>query len=149
MKNIWILGVLLVSTACGGGQKPIDYGLESCSHCQMIISQTGYGCEIVSNTGKTYVFDAIECMINFVGNGTIQKKDIKSYLVTHINDPGNLKDASQSRFIRSPNLPSPMGMYITAVGSGESEEMQQKHGGEVYDWDRLVTEFKSLPRIRK
>jgi copper chaperone NosL len=45
-------------------------------------------------------------------------------------------------------LPSPMGMFLTALQSEEeAEQFQAEHGGELYSWNELKSNFDNLPAM--
>ena len=69
------------------------------------------------------------------------------FLVTHVNVPGKLKNAENSSFIRSPQLPSPMGKYITAISPQSVEQMLKDYPGSVYSWEELFKNYEDLPQI--
>ena len=59
-----------VITGCEVSPQPIDYGNEVCDFCKMTIVDTQHATEIVTKKGKTYKFDASECMVNFMNRIT-------------------------------------------------------------------------------
>src|SRR5690606_30570495 len=54
--------LLLLFTACKPEAQAIDYGFDSCTHCKMTIADNRYGAELVTQKGKVYKFDAVECL---------------------------------------------------------------------------------------
>ncbi len=55
----------LVTASCGSNPEPINYGHDECEFCRMQISDNRYGAELVTDKGKVYKFDSIECLIEF------------------------------------------------------------------------------------
>lgn len=138
--------LLIIAAACQPGPKPIVYGEEACEYCRMSIVDKRYAAQLVSETGKTYSFDAIECMINYKGEN--QDHDWHMELVTDYTSPGELVPAEDAMLLRSENLPSPMGMYLTAVPSRkEAEVLQAKHMGTIYTYREVVESMDSLPAL--
>ena len=134
------LYVLLLWCAggCQPGPKPIDYGAETCSFCRMTIVDRQHAAEIVTNKGKVYKFDAVECMVQSIGE--IGKESIAIYLCNTFNEPGKLADATAAAYLISEALPSPMGANLTAFTSAEeATAAMETHGGNVYLWESLVT----------
>jgi copper chaperone NosL len=143
--NKVLVFLLLFLVACQPKPKVIVYGQDECHYCKMMIMENQYGTELVTTKSKIYKFDSVECLIDFAQKGEMPDADIAMELVTTFNQPGELKDAKQSYFLHSENLPSPMGMYLTAFDSEIAAlEAQVKYGGEVYDWEKLKLNFKSL-----
>ncbi|ELR70762.1 lipoprotein, putative [Fulvivirga imtechensis AK7] len=112
----------------------------------MTIVDQRYAAELVTDKGKVYKFDAIECLINYQNEH--QKATFAHILVSTYNNK-TLTDAAGCSYLRSENLPSPMGMYITAVSDkGTAEELRQDQGGQIYSWEELKKNFNQLPVIK-
>lgn len=142
MKTIFFQFSLLFLTcmlfSCEVKQQPIAYGQANCAHCQMTVSDKRFGSEIVSKTGKAFFFDAPECMIKYLQeNKEIQEK-AELTLVSDFTNPGNLVFADKATFLQSKNLPSPMGMFLTAYeNEAAASEMQEQKTGKVMNWEEV------------
>lgn len=138
MKKL-LLFVLLsgLFIGCSIESKPIDYGTDACEYCKMNIVDQIHGAEIVTNKGKVYKFDAIECMIDF--NNEMSKEQPQLFLTNHYHTPKELISAEGATFLISENLPSPMGEFITAFKSkSAAEEVQKELDGKIYSWEELL-----------
>jgi copper chaperone NosL len=103
----------------------------------MTIVEQQYGAEVVTTKGRVYVFDAIECMVNFSQENTDMK--FAHLLVNHYTDPGNLNDATTSTFLISKALPSPMGAFLNGLPTKEQAvSLQADKGGKIYSWNELI-----------
>lgn len=138
----------LLLASCSAEPQPIAYGEENCHSCQMTIVDQRYGAEILTNKGKTYKFDAIECMLHFSEEGKLEESEIKSYLVTGFDQPGVLIDAQTATLLQTPALPSPMGMNLTAFSSMELAETVDAGQKEIYSWEELKESFPGLSNSR-
>ena len=49
-------------SACSKGHQPINYGEDECEFCKMMVMDKRYGAELVTDKGKIYFFDSIECL---------------------------------------------------------------------------------------
>ena len=104
----------------------------------MLIADPKFGAESVSKTGKTFKYDAVECLILDLKGGGIEEKKMADYYVIAFDRPGKLIDATEATFLISPNVPSPMGAYLSAFSSRESAEaMKKEKGGELYSWEQV------------
>ncbi|MCB9284192.1 MAG: nitrous oxide reductase accessory protein NosL [Lewinellaceae bacterium] len=124
--------------ACSTGPKPIDYGSDKCDFCKMTIVDVHHAAEVVTTKGKVFKFDAIECMVNYVG-----EHGPESFGSFWINDypstSGELVDATSCTFLVSPNIPSPMGAFLSGfLNSDDAKAIQQEKSGELYDWKSLL-----------
>jgi copper chaperone NosL len=137
--------LFLVVFACKPKESPIQYGQDECHYCKMMIMENQYGTELVTKKSKTYKFDSVECLIDFVAKGNVKEQDAAFILITSFDDPGKLKEARSSYFLHSKQLPSPMGMYLTAFDSkAGAEKAQEEYGGDIYNWETLNRKFNSL-----
>nr|AWJ66135.1 nitrous oxide reductase maturation protein, outer-membrane lipoprotein [uncultured bacterium] len=102
-----------------------------------------YAAELVTNKGKIFTFDAIECLLNFT-----KEKELTSFahlLVTDFENPATLIDARNGYYLISENLPSPMGANLTAFSNEQKVRvLQGQKGGAVYTWNELQNYFSSL-----
>lgn len=142
-----IAGVLLITAfGCKPEIKPIEYGQQACDYCRMSIVDERYAAQLVTNTGKAYSFDAIECMINYKHENT--GSDWQMELVTDYNNPRKLIPAGDAVIVRSKQLPSPMGMYLTAVANTtEAKKLLQINNGEQYPYPDVATGLDNLPAL--
>ena len=142
MKQIiWYSGILLcmlVIVGCSNSPKPIDYGNDGCHYCKMTIVDKIHGAELITDKGKVFKFDATECMLNYVADGS--EAEVGSFLTNHYESPTALISATEATFLISENLPSPMGAYLTAFEDvAQAENVQAEKGGKLYTWEALKT----------
>ena len=115
----------------------------------MTIVDNRYGCELVTEKCKIFVFDAPECMINFKKERSEETNGFRFVLVADFDRPGTLIEASDSFVLRSEKLPSPMGMFITTFSSEKAAQQSQlKYDGQVYSWQQLYDDFEQLPTLQ-
>ncbi|MEQ9308637.1 MAG: nitrous oxide reductase accessory protein NosL [Balneolaceae bacterium] len=135
MKTLWlvIVGIYLVFTSCQKGPKEIMYGQENCTYCSMTIMDDKHAAQIVTNTGKVYVFDSIECMLRSL---EVHADKAEQILVMDFNNPGTFLSASEASYLIAPQLPSPMGANLTAFSSDE-EASDIGYEGTLYNWDSI------------
>lgn len=111
---------------------------ERCAHCKMDIKQRNYIAYGELNT-KSLSFDAIECMVNYLKTDS-ELVDLK---VTDFNN-GDKVDATSAYYLKSNQLPSPMGANISAYSTkAEALKAQKRYGGEVMDWNTLIVRFRN------
>lgn len=141
MKLI-VIGVVLAlfMSSCAISPEPIVYGSDGCHFCSMTIVDKQHAAQIVTQKGKSFKFDASECMINHLKE--IDKTTIAMFLVNDFNAPGELTDATKATFLISKNIPSPMGAYLSAFKAKEAaENVKADSKGELYTWESLLTKF--------
>ncbi|NND62639.1 MAG: hypothetical protein HKN48_05550 [Flavobacteriaceae bacterium] len=133
-KLIYI--VLMIScAACKIEPKPIDYGLDSCAYCSMNIMDAQHAAEIVTEKGKVFKFDAIECMLN---DKTIEEEEVALFLVMDFKEPNTFLDATESVYLISENIPSPMGANLSAFkNTSNLDSILITKGGKTFTWSEL------------
>jgi len=116
---------------------PINYGQDECEYCRMKITDPRYGSELLLKTGKAYKFDSIECLAAyFIKNKNNQ--DIHSLWVPDFLTKRFIP-AETAVYLHSKNLPSPMGLNLSAFKTKEElEKIKQKYGGEVLNWKQVL-----------
>ncbi len=131
-KSLIFFGFILL-VGCEKGPKPIMYGNENCDFCSMTIMDDKHASEIVTQKGKVYKFDSIECMIRSL---EYYGEDAESILVMDFKNPGAFIDANTATFLISPDLPSPMGANLTAFQSSE-DATESGFEGAIYTWETI------------
>ncbi len=130
-----LLAALLLA-GCTPEPRPIAYGEDVCVHCQMTAVDPRYGAELVTATGKTLVFDAVECMAAYVeANSGL---DVHSLWVSDYREPGTLVRVDEAFFVQSDRLHSPMAMNVAAFRAAASPEaVRDSLGGTLLSWDEV------------
>ncbi|MCZ4409904.1 nitrous oxide reductase accessory protein NosL [Cryomorphaceae bacterium 1068] len=139
LSILFILLLLLVG--CSISQKPIDYGEAACHYCSMTIVDKQHAAQIVTDKGKVFNYDAIECMMNQMNEA--DAPTVALFLANDYSNPGELMDATNATYLISEGIPSPMGAFLTGFSSeAEASAAHASHGGELYDWEGLKEKFK-------
>lgn len=111
----------------------------------MTVVDQRYGAELVTGKGKVYMFDAVECLINYKDENKLADDHFSHILVTGFSKPGKLIDATKSFYLQSRQLPSPMGMYLTAFSDRETaDQFAKDFVGEIFNWQELNSNFNRL-----
>ncbi|PRY03377.1 copper chaperone NosL [Pontibacter ummariensis] len=132
-----LMGLLLL--ACEVAPQEIVYGQVNCAHCNMTVSDSRYGAELVSSKGKAFMFDSAECLAAYLIDNPEKKQDAAFVLVTDFAKPNTLIDVKNAAFLQSENLPSPMGLFLTAFADKNTAgQFQQKHKGRLLSWEEAV-----------
>ncbi len=143
MKKVSILlyfSLVLVCISCSIEPSKIVYGQDACHFCKMTIVEETHAAQIVTNKGKAFKYDAIECMLNDSENH--EKEDIALYLVTDYLTPQKLIDAKTATFLISKSIQSPMGANLSAFENRNNvEEYAKNEEDKVFDWADLQKHF--------
>jgi copper chaperone NosL len=101
----------------------------------MTIVDRQHAAQLVTDKGKCYKFDAIECMIHYLDENNLS---LAYSLVADMQNPGKLMDAKKATFIISENIPSPMRANLSALTSEENANLLlREKGGQLYSWAEI------------
>ncbi len=141
MRQIWLLlSVAFLVFSCEVKPQEINYGADACSFCKMTIVDSKHAAEVVTEKGKAYKYDAIECMLNHTK--TWMGPPIKLYLVTDYADAGELIDATQAHYLISEAIPSPMGAFLSSFKDKQRRDNERiRSGGDSLSWEELLKGF--------
>jgi copper chaperone NosL len=136
-----IIGFLIIG--CEVTPQPLKYGMDACYTCKMTLMDTKFGAEIVTEKGKVYKFDDINCMVDFYNSGYEPVDNMAHILVIDFSQPEKFVPGRDAFYIKSNEIRSPMSSGIAAF---ETKTEMDKHKKELkgiwLSWGELVTEFK-------
>lgn len=128
----------LLLMSCQPEPDPIDFGEDQGVYCKMTIADPRYGAELVTDKGKVYKFDAVECMVNYLEEEAPSEREHAYVLAIAADTPGELHSVEEMYFLRSPEMPSPMGANLTGFSTREAAEAaREQHGGEILSWEEV------------
>ena len=135
MKSLISLTLIILIASCNQSPKEISYGHEACSFCKMQIMDNRFASQIVTPKGKAIKFDAIECMINY---SKTEDQEGSKYYVSDYSSPGIFVEASDAFFLKSQQVPSPMGANLSAYSQLESAvNAKDSFKGDLYSLHQL------------
>ena len=138
-RVVFVLLTILTLASCSSEPEPINYGHDECEFCRMQITDNKYGAELVTDKGKIYKFDSIECMIEFsLVKNTLGDTNNK-LLITDFDNPGNFIDTRNSVYVKNDEFRSPMGLNVTAFSGEERvQKFISENGGEKLSWVEVI-----------
>lgn len=143
MKNkILALGVIIISAleSCSVEPEQINYGTDVCSFCKMTIVDQTHSAQFVTKKGKQFKFDAIECMVNHLGEKG--GEDIGLLLISDYEHPGTMVSAVTATYLICEEIKSPMGANLSGFADmGTAVAVKEKQGGTLYTWNELLQKF--------
>lgn len=136
--------IFAVTGLSGCSAEPIEirYGEDVCQSCKMSIVDEKYGAELVSNKGKIFMFDATECVLQYMQEQQSTEEDYAFMLTNTSDNPGEFSPLKNVTWLHSEELRSPMSANITPFQSeSEAKKVQEQLGGSIYKWEDLKAEF--------
>ncbi|HRK54691.1 MAG TPA: nitrous oxide reductase accessory protein NosL [Cyclobacteriaceae bacterium] len=138
---VFPLAGLLMS--CSTEPVPLEYGKDICYTCKMKLMDNKFGAELVTNKGKIYKFDDLNCMLDYYNANEAEHGNYAHKLVIDFARPGTFIEASNSYYLRADEIKSPMASQIAAFENYDlMEESKKKWDGIYLSWGEVVTEFK-------
>lgn len=143
---MWLIFPLVMFIiSCSPESKPIEYGSDKCAYCRMSIVDSKFGCQIVTQKGKIYNFDAVECLVNYLDEEVEDESKLNLILTNTCDAPGVLTNATTCIYLRSETLPSPMGMYLNPYRDNKKAvNVSKQHPGDLMTWEDLRQFFHQL-----
>lgn len=139
INSILLIILLTVLYACGNDPEQIIFGEDNCDRCKMMITDEKFGAELVTDKGKIYKYDAVECLLEQLHAESFTDNQIGSMWVIDFSQPRLLIDAKKSFYLKNDNFRSPMGLNVMAFqNENDFDEFYKKHGGERLDWNKLM-----------
>ncbi len=129
--------------SCSADPRPIAYGEDACHHCKMKLMEQKFGAELVTEKGKVFIFDDVNCMLQYMDSEEGKRQTYKHVLVTDYFNPGTLLDANFAHYLKSASIQTPMASQVVAISDFKLlEEYKEKNGGIYLAWGELTTQFK-------
>lgn len=139
----YLILIIPVLLGCSSDPRPLAYGSDACHHCKMTLMDHKFGTELVTDKGKIFVFDDINCMLQYLDSEEGNTQTYKHTLVTDYLNPGQLLDANSAHYLKSEEFKTPMASQVAAFGDFETlKEHKAQTNGVYLAWGELLTQFK-------
>lgn len=136
---IFLVSFTSMLTSCNTKPTPLKLGIDNCFLCKMTITDSKYGAELITKKGKTFKFDDMFCVIEFVKSETVEEQNIDGVYFVDFENNQQFVNAKNAHLFKSDVLRSPMNGNIAAFSNQASMEQQkQKHNGTTVNWIELV-----------
>lgn len=147
LRWVTLLLVFAMVAACqrGSGPRPLVVGEDSCDFCKMSISDTRYGGEVRTTTGRIVTFDAVECLASYIAAAGDSAR-FEGIWVADFKG-GGMVPAEAARFVSGGTLHSPMGRQITSfAASATPADLVATYGGQVLTWQQVLAAVPAPPQ---
>jgi len=134
---------LLLFSSCSTGPEPIRYGQDACFHCKMTLTDIRFGAEIVTQKGKVFKFDDLNCLTRYLNEGKIEEKDIAQIVSVDFKKAGVFVDVQQAFFLQNEAIKSPMRGDVACFSDKNSLEAVKGAigGGKELTWAEVKAEL--------
>ena len=143
IKGIVLTVMIITLQSCSVEPEPIRYGKDSCEHCKMLIMDPKFGAEIVTDKGKIFKFDDINCMVIYSKKKLNDESSHAHILVTNFLSPETLIDAKTAFYASSDYVKSPMAAGVAVFKTEEEvNNFIENNGGTSLRWSEIKEMFK-------
>jgi len=143
MKRYLSILLLLGLLACQADPRPIELGKDACHHCKMTLMDPKFGAELVTEKGKIFIFDDVNCMLQYMDSEEGKEQVYKHVLVLDYLNPGVLLDVNYAHFLKSDEIQTPMASNVVAFPDYDLlKDYKAKSGGVYLAWGELTTQYK-------
>jgi len=139
MKKYLVLStlfLLLLSACISQDPKEINLHTDECAYCKMVVSDRQFASQLVSDKGKSYPFDSIECMAAYAYQTPDIAENANLY-VTDYTQRGEWLPLNRADIYHAEGVPSPMGLSLFAL-PGEEPIPAGIEDAEEMNWDETV-----------
>ena len=127
--------LFLLLASCNNKPVAIEYGTTSCHGCKMTIVDQQHAAQVMTKKGRTYSYDAIECMVR--GLSQWEADELQTILVTDYTTPKNLIEAQTAHYLISAAIPSPMGANLSAFANKEKRDELSSSEDRKLTWSEI------------
>jgi copper chaperone NosL len=129
--------------ACSSGPEPIRYGQDNCTHCKMTLTDKRFGAEILTQKGRVFKFDDLNCVAAYLREGGIPEKDVAQVLTIDFNKTGSFVNVQNAVLLQNEVIKSPMRADIASFSNkSELEAVRAKiGGGSTLNWEAVKKTF--------
>ncbi|MCB0396459.1 MAG: copper-binding protein [Flavobacteriales bacterium] len=134
--TFFLCGTIML--ACTTRPEQINYGKDQCAFCKMTIAELKFGAELVTDKGRIFKYDAIECLLRHIHDDALSYQNL---LVVGYDTPKQLHPIDSLIFVNSPNYKSPMGANLAAFF--HKNALPESERSKVLEWTDLMNKFKT------
>ncbi|HRO83358.1 MAG TPA: nitrous oxide reductase accessory protein NosL [Niabella sp.] len=130
-----VLAILLPSCS-NSDPVPIKLNVDNCANCNMTVSDLRFGTELITDKGRSFVFDDLKCMVHYMKENNVQKA---TYYVPDHNKPENFLKAENAFFVKGDSIRTPMNGHIaTFAKKEEATEYASQNSAEIINWEEVI-----------
>ena len=106
----------------------------------MTVTDTRFGGELQSRTGRIHTFDAVECLASFYLDAA-QRDDIRAAWVTDF-ESGRFVPVDSAIILENGSISSPMGRNLVAFAPESAGFAAERYGGRSLKWPEVLEIFR-------
>lgn len=129
--------ILLMLSACiNQDPKEVNLHADECTYCKMVVSDQQFVSQLVSDKGKSYPFDSIECLAAYAYQ-TPDVAEIAKLYVADYTQKGQWLLLDSADIYHAESVQSPMGLSLFALPGQESIPSEITDAKKM-NWDETI-----------
>lgn len=138
-KVLAVLAAVATMACAAPAPGVIQYDADACEHCRMTISDPRFAAQLVTRTGKRYLFDDPTCAAAFVGSGSAAPEDVHSIWMNDHAHPGSHVNVDDAVFVVSDRIRAPMnGRTAAFATAADAAVLQRATAGRLARWSDVL-----------
>lgn len=138
-----MLFTTVIVISCKVEPRSINFGHDDCEFCKMKLMDERFGAQLVTDKGRIYMFDDVNCMVEFMDSDEGKRHHYAYELIVDYSNPGELLDVHYTFFLKTDEIRTPMNSKIIALPNRETqEEFKAAIGGILLGWGEIRANFK-------
>jgi len=144
MKTLFLLlFATVIVSGCSVEPRPIKFGHDDCEFCKMKLMDERFGSQLVTDKGRIFMFDDVNCMVEFMESESGQRHNYAYEKIVDYSNPGELLDVHYTFFLKTEEVRTPMNSKIIALPDRETlDKFRADMGGIYLSWGEIKTNFK-------
>lgn len=135
---VLLLLLPLVFSSCNAEPDQIKIGKDNCAFCKMTISDPRFGAELLTSKGKSFKFDDIVCLKDFMKSREADLGKDPSVYFSDFSSDHKLTISSNALLLNSPELKCPMDGHMAAFSNQDSlNAVKSMFNGEQTNWESI------------
>lgn len=120
-KTLIIAASVFAIMSCQkSGPRDFLLGKDQCDNCKMTITELKYAAELLTDKGRAYKFDDLNCMSMYESSNPDKAKNAKTYVIDAPS--GKFLEKSKATLVKGGSIKSPMG--------GNTQAFQDKNAAQ-------------------
>ena len=142
-KALFLVLSTMFLGACSSGPEPIRYGKDECAHCKMTLTDKRFGAEIITDKGKVFKFDDLNCLADYLKSGGVQQAAVAQMVSVDFKNTPAFVDVKKAFFLQNEAVKSPMRGDVATFSSQADRDAVQKElgGGKALTWEEALRAF--------
>jgi copper chaperone NosL len=132
------LAALALSACAGVGPRAVVPHEDQCGYCRMEVTDTRFATQVVTRTGKTHVFDSVECLAGYLRANPDDTE--RTVWVADVEHPDQWVAADEAGYLMGSDVRGPMGHVVAFASPAAARAQHAALGGHTVSWSAVLAD---------